>query len=786
MKISYSNNQLFDAVGFPLVNGRVSFYLHDSDTLATIYTLEGQDFVQTTNPVILDNSGAFPSTVFMEAAIYDVVIERYENGAYVSMYDTEYGFTIPDTKNDTVVFGIEGLQQANPSLSYVTVVGYDHITYAGPRMYIWDEQCTDAADGGCIIESNVSDRGRWLLLSDLRELPSTFYGVEAGRESNLSAFLTYQTVVGSSGIFMPPVPRFVTGVYSSEGTFSCTKTLSFDKGAKFTNAKFVCDAAEITSPTSDYVADFIFRRQGYAESEWFRTVQGFWSCNAYELHQSPNNHFAVTALPEGQTGVGNAKISGSPITMTGTGALLFNNCNIDDKALSTNWYTAFYNMSISDRWFADGNWNVGQTTAFRQLAYEDTCKLDILNFEDANVYLLFAASWELEDIDLLGRAASYITAAMPFKTVSNGSFEAISCEHDATFKNVFVNALHLVGSDFTLDNVEGTLAVCSATSLTVIDSTLNLGCDIDTTVTSLNMKDSSLVMANHKIKPTAGNWNLSNTLAIEGCDIVGGNIYSNSLYLYGSRLYNVIVKIYPYAQTNKWKLRMDIANNVFSGSSQIAIGADHGDGLQNSYVYDVEIQQLSIVNNTFNTLLSGVACPFWAADGQHRYLKGIAQTLGWLTDSETTEWTVAVQYQGNLGNCPRSYGESSANFNSMWHVINFDNQSDTGNSKHIVFNTAYEPVSVFCVPVTVDDEGSMDENNVWTISDKAKAVTPYDPRYMPYNTLTENATPFMFPYIMYTPECAWDTSFPNDLFTVRLGGSGNLVFNGAIPLPAVR
>jgi hypothetical protein len=299
----------------------------------------------------------------------------------------------------------------------------------------------------------VDDHGRWLLLSDLRELPCTYYGVEAGRESNLSAFLTYQPVVGTHGLFMPPIPRFVTGTYSTQGTLSCTKTVSFDKGAKFTNATFYIDSAEITAPTIDYVADFIFRRQSYAESEWFRTVHGFWACNAYELHQSATNHFAVTSLPQGQTQVANAKISGRAMTMTGTGALLFNNCEIEDKALSTNWYTAFYNMSISDRWFADTSWNVGNNSSYRQLAYKENCTLDLVNFENPNVYLLFAAAWELETINMLGRSGAYITADMPFVNVSNGSFEAIASDQAMNISNVQCNGLHLVGASFTLSNV---------------------------------------------------------------------------------------------------------------------------------------------------------------------------------------------------------------------------------------------------------------------------------------------------------------------------------------------
>ena len=41
MKLSLGQNQFFDDAGRPLSGGSVSVYLHDSDTFATVYTLDG-------------------------------------------------------------------------------------------------------------------------------------------------------------------------------------------------------------------------------------------------------------------------------------------------------------------------------------------------------------------------------------------------------------------------------------------------------------------------------------------------------------------------------------------------------------------------------------------------------------------------------------------------------------------------------------------------------------------------------------------------------------------------
>ena len=46
MYLSFPQNQFFDADGKPLV-GRVTFYVHDSDTEADVYTLTGTTYTQT-------------------------------------------------------------------------------------------------------------------------------------------------------------------------------------------------------------------------------------------------------------------------------------------------------------------------------------------------------------------------------------------------------------------------------------------------------------------------------------------------------------------------------------------------------------------------------------------------------------------------------------------------------------------------------------------------------------------------------------------------------------------
>ena len=58
----------------PLVSGRLTVYNHDTNVLANIYSLEGQDYVAMDNPVRLDEAGRLGASIFAELGVYDVKI----------------------------------------------------------------------------------------------------------------------------------------------------------------------------------------------------------------------------------------------------------------------------------------------------------------------------------------------------------------------------------------------------------------------------------------------------------------------------------------------------------------------------------------------------------------------------------------------------------------------------------------------------------------------------------------------------------------------------------------
>ena len=345
MMFCINPGSIVSRLGAPL-QGRVTFYRHDTDELATIYTLEGQDFVQAANPQILDINGRLDDSVFFDCGIIDVRIEQYTGpegflsvdapDEYFAAFDIfEYGIKLDDGGSIGHVDTIADLRGVSPDAKFVWVNGYYAVGDAPSRLYYWDEESEDTEDGGYVVGSDVEGAtGKWILLWGDEVLPCTVYGVKPGTEANLAAFLDYPDVVGSMSLKTAPCLRFVRGQYTTGGTLATDRTLCFDTGAQFVNGPtFNCTEVRTFGPVEDYIADFKFGGASNADvvahSSWFKTLKAFWTCKANRLVIDDNNNFTDLNIDDGVT-IADAIISGSkriPATYTANaGYLRFDNC----------------------------------------------------------------------------------------------------------------------------------------------------------------------------------------------------------------------------------------------------------------------------------------------------------------------------------------------------------------------------------------------------------------------------------------------------------------------------
>lgn len=775
MRISFNPNQLFDLAGNPLVSGRVSFYLKDSDTLANTYYRDGDAFIEGQNPVVLDNAGSFVNTIFLDAAIYDVVVEKYTDGQYHQIENFEFGFEMPNVNNDTQVNGIQGLMDANPELGSVTVIGYDENVSCGPRSYIWDAQCTDAADGGAIVESTSSQNGRWILCSDLREMPCKYYGVAPGFESNISAFLTYPQLVGTYGIWMPPIPRFVSGVYNSAGTFSVDKTISFDPHARFTAAKFICQNIECCT-RGNYIADFQFNYQAYAESSWFRTVKGFWTCGAKELHQSRYNYFENGVLSE-NIAVANQHISGYAMSMGGTGQITFHDCTFEDRSISADWYICLKSNYVTDTWFAsNGYWDFGNYPHHQQIKPAENV-VAIGNFADANAYVLWAAAYGFTALDLQGRTIGTITATMPFTTIANGQINEAHFNRDVSMYGVTVYNLYLEKTtlNFSADECSIILRDGRANNITMTGSKLYNHCGINSYDTTVRCVDCYVDLNNGVItRSTPNDRDESSGTYFTRCQIGGGSVDDNGINMYGCQVDNTLVRVIPAGSSEGGFISCRFKDNIFGGTSQIQFVTSL-DGVSDPYCYECTVGYIEIVGNTFNTTQMGIKMPFWAEDGAHRYVGGVTTYVApgdpSTAHSGTEFFPLPYYYYNNVGNCPRQFGKASgANSDSTLAIAS---NWGTGNTAGMYFMSDSPINSVFALPALVNHNKDIVpdptiSSNVYSVSNLSVTI-PYNAKAIVTFDGNTGGCNLDYPIHGYLPICAYDKSMPNDMFNCIVG-----------------
>ena len=789
MKICLNCNQWFDGEGKPLSAGRISVFVHGSDVPKDIFTLDSDGiYTQAENPFILDDAGRAP-TIWFDASTVDVLVEAYNGvtGSYDQVDTYQDGFDVPDVRNDTLVYGIDGLRSANPALGSVTVEGFDSAHDCGPRTFIWDPMATEEEDGCAIVSSGSVAEGRWVLLSDSRYMPSDWYGIVPGvDEGNVGAFLTYPVTVGQWGIRLPPVPRFMRGTYTSAGWLTSTKTLAFDTDAKFTSASFNCYAAEVMY-NRDYVADFQFMKQLTAESSWFRTAKQFWKCQARELHQSRYNYFESNDIGSYGTTCAvlqNQHISGRPLTLSGQAHLQIDRCDVDDYALSTLWNLVFTNCDFTDRWFADSSWDFGTDISHRQRVRNSDNRIRLDHFADANVFVLQQAANGVTSIDLQGREVSTVTADFPFVSISNAVIAYAHFDDDIVLDHCRIGSLYLESDDLhaVTRDCSMRLAAMSAASWNDTGSNVVLGCDIDTTNTSVSFLETGISMGGHRIGRTQDDLFAQKPVVFWRSTLVNGQVASSAATFLYCSLENCPVYVYPCSVFENgqqtWAMSMEFRGNRFAGSSRIAMGAHTGYSDHIGEVYECRVDSLAITDNVFSTSSMGVSCPFWSGPSlAFRFIRGMTAYDGVNAYERDREYfPTAYEYRGNYGNCPRQHAPAT-NSGLPGTRAKADGWSSTG-ATEIIFENGQSAHYVFVLPAM--DNPSKSPLPAPVISGGAYEVsplsvcTPYRMKAI-FSATTNGGGCCDFPTGGYLPVCAYDRSLPNDMFYVIIGANGTAV-----------
>lgn len=661
MKLSLPNDvYIVRDTGLP-VEGRMKVYLHESDTYADVFTIEGSEYVQAENPQLL-HAGLPEASLFTDTGVYDIVIEQYigQEGAmsvespdedFSKIDEFQWGLDFnPEAYVATRVDSISDLRDVDPSVKSVTVSWYDEPGDCFPRTYVWDPDAQNEADGGYVVASDVSDSGRWILAWGDEVLPACVYGVKPGHEENMNLLLNYPEFVGSFQLRTAPAVRFQAGTYTSSVTYATPKTLFFDRGAKFTGSTFRCPWIHPEGGNSSYIADFVFTGSGVeAHSSWFRSVTRFWACNAQKLVIDTVDYFTDRNV-SAQVNIQNAVIEGArriEQEYVNGAYLKFTNCTVVGQKIFAPgsdilW---FYGMEFREEWFnahTAANFDFGQVTQGHRLNI-NRGQQNIVRFENfitPDVYLKAClADPSVTDFD--GHGASYtagLSTNSKFTSIKNMEYSgAIADSECDTWKNVTAGAISFSGVSRYVTMRDCSFSVSGSTSsvaqLALYDCTVGAG-KVSPDTTALYVEGGTW-LADIELSDSAKASRARNrTVSFHGCNIVAPNhLWLNDIVMMGCRC-NSHIKLVPWSGTG-FGVTGSFIKNVFVGSALVDINVDNPATELDVHGVSVAVR---IEDNVFEQAGDGIRMPYRTADFNHYFLDIGSADLSY--------------YRGNRGNCP--------------------------------------------------------------------------------------------------------------------------------------
>ena len=688
-----------------LVGGKIEVLDPISNNPVDIFVYDGSNdnYIVATNPIYLDVNSR-PEHTYFSTQLVLCRLYKYIGNFSDPMIDDDTNnwefvrewngsFHEKDQKNDTIVYGFSSIQNANPDLGSITVVGYWNNFDCEARTYVWDANCVQTPDNGYIVKANGIDTGRWILKFDGEYLPSTYYGVYPGKEANINALLSYVDTVGTNVTKTAPGVYFVPGTYDeSTVALATSKKLLIDAKTSFTRESIQADdvkviGGQVTAP----ICDFYFNENSNnhniseAHSSWYKSVHKFLISGAKKLIVDNENNFTDLKLKsnvslENKIIVTNKRI---PIDYNGC-YIIFSRCTIiGEKWIDANSdYIQFRYMNITDRWFTSTNVNSFDVGRIANGAHIEASSmlldtLSLSNFDSAAIWLKWQIANGITEIDLEGRTVNTINyneitklVNAKFNTLSYadnvGSLTLYNCE--GTISNMVVRYLSVNKSILSFDDQP----ICNnGTVAEFVDSTIKqsaLGTDN-------GWKNSTTV-----VRATNCSWSVSldytnndNTTAqVAEVAFVKCTLNQANNYLRLKRcnfedcvLNSQIIKIYPYKangidSAEHYYLNATFINNSIFSNYPIEFTKYDDDNCYNVFF------KLTMCGNNF--IGQGITCRYWQNRTGNNYNQRFIAVVLWndiVPDFETTEHHV-VQYKGNIGNCPKeNFTEFAANKNSF-------------------------------------------------------------------------------------------------------------------------
>ena len=633
------NECFLDINEHPLVNGKVECLDPISNNYLNIYTYTDAEYTIATNPIRLDVEGRAEQTIFSDRLSYIRVykylgLDEHNKEIFEFVRDYLVGFDEQSESREYVV-GIEALKDLDPSInSAVNVIGYYELGDCDTRQYVWDKESQLDADGGYIVASNVSATGRWILQFNGEYLPSSYYGVWAGKTANINALLSYVEVI--NGKKTAPGVWFVPGEYSDSTVALITnKKLLIDNSSSFSYESITSndDIKIVGGETDHYITDLYGVKT--ACSSWYRTLQGFLDSGAKELVFDKKTNFARSPVMTKNTVLRNIHLVNKTDTYVGwlgfgNYMLTLDSCTVDEHLFYPSTSRLYFqNMLVTDRYFYRPNVNN------MDISRINADNIHLCDFDNAEIYLKWLYQKGSTDIDMEGRIVSDINFAPSLTGLRNCLFNTLTLNDSE--KSVF------------LENCQGTIRSVNVKSLAVNKCRLTIDVDVTLNGGILDIVDSELsgsgtLSAGNSFALNIERSKVTQSItfpyitnpATQYYDIiidnsnVTGTIEVKKLTMTNSRAGTV--KIYGASGSISLVGNVKLENNVIDDFGFFTVTG------YEQYISNCTFVQTRIVNNTFN---NSFTCPFYVKDSGGNKYEFISRT-----------GTHDYLYRGNNGQCP--------------------------------------------------------------------------------------------------------------------------------------
>lgn len=646
-----------------IANGKIEFFdpvsLNRIDTFT--YNEEADNsFVIAENPIYLNGYGRPQQTYFTKQLTFCRLYKYIGNFSDPRLDDdtNNWGFvrewlgnTVDENlDNSTQVFTVMNLKDIDPEANgYVYVVGYRTTDDCEGRVYVWDPTSNDAEDGGYVISSNVSSTGRWILKFDGEYLPSSYYGVYPGNESNMNALMSYAVEVGTDRHKTAPGVYFVPGNYNiTQTSIVTTKKLLIDANTQFSAPDITCSDAKVVGTPAQPITDIYFQTGSntnadtVAHSSWYRSVSGFWRSGAKTLVMSRKQNFTNKTMSFNV--VINSAIVRNPestyfsgLTYTNNAWLRFNNCVFEGEKMfdPATEHLTFSNMEFTDRYFRSYSNNKLTFTDTMTDYTANVCFITVLgsslpycnihHFREPANYVRAMAIMGQTSIDLEG------------KTVDGENFKSFGVIKNAILTNAELGVNNF-GST-TLQNCEVSGAIVNAQNLFFegTKGSLKTFPNLKQLVLSKNSVISNFAaqglypfnLKTCAVKCYDSTWNWSTSLADDNVTKHTEMLFVNSritnttldikdIDVQNCSIINANINVYPYYEDSHFRYKLRIRDSFVNNENPITFEIKDPQvwvSEANNYCQDIIFQQLSLLNNVFVGNNDGVKCTYWAVVG---------------------------------------------------------------------------------------------------------------------------------------------------------------------------